>query len=856
MRNWLTATVVAVSLTLCTSTGLARSHHVIALAPVELVASGFADLAGLVVDGTGTVLVADRRAGTVTRITPDQRHATIASHLGQPTGLALDEVGRLLIAEEAAGRVVRVEADGRKRTIIAGLKSPRWLVVDDAGTVYVSARRVTRTGLRDLDVDDVDPEVILAWSSARGLRLFADDFRQLEGLALGAGALYAAARGRRPAQAGDGILYRIEIRPDGTAGMPTPAGALDRVQRPFGIARDRLGALYVSAKRLRPPHYPGDDVVVKLAPDGTRSLFASGLEDPQGLAFDTTGHLYVADGDTGRVLRFRAPAPPILDAPPEFTQQSTLAVSGRADRNSRITMSGAQDEVTTLTQATGRFSAHVTLEPDTRNALEVFVTPFRGEGLTSVPAEAAITHDGIAPTVAVLAPSAGAFVRGAVAVQAQGSDGGSGIGALTVVRGAQLLAAMIAPPLPAPTVTATALWDTIGLADGTHALGVTAIDRAGNAATVHRQVLVDNTPPETSIVAGPASAVAEPNVVFTVSGTDNLSAPAALQYSWRLDDGAWSPFSSATRIALSGVAQGAHRFEVRARDQAGNEEATPAMRDFTVGGLLVTITSPTAGATVPTGLVVVRGTVEGLGGEIGVAVNDVAAAVSGSEFAGALLVDAGPTLITVVATGVGGVSASATVPITAVGVAASEGLSASPASGVAPMTVTFSVSGAPDGGRIDLDADGNGSVDFTGERVDNQPFTFTSPGLYVASATITSPSGQRTTVQTVVQVFDRATLEATLQAKWSAMKAALRAGDIPSALEFIVDRRQADYGQAFGILASRLPMIDTIMTDIGFVWMRNAAALYEMVRIDAGVTKSFEIRFALGGDGVWRLESF
>jgi hypothetical protein len=309
-------------------------------------------------------------------------------------------------------------------------------------------------------------------------------------------------------------------------------------------------------------------------------------------------------------------------------------------------------------------------------------------------------------------------------------------------------------------------------------------------------------------------------------------------------------------VTLPGLAQGAHRFEVRARDQAGNEEAIPAVRDFTIGGLKVTITAPAPGATIPAGLVIVRGTVESVGDEIGVAVNDTVAAVANGEFVGAISVVPGPVTVTAVATGAAGGSASTSVAVMAIETARGGNLRASPMSGVAPLTVIFSVSGVPDGARVELDADGNGTVEASTTRVEAHPFTFTTPGLYVATATITDAGGNRTTAYTVVQVFDRAGLDAALQAKWSGMKAALHAGDIPGALDFIVDRRRADYATAFGILTPRLPAIDSILTGITLVRVRNAAAIYEMVRVDGGIPKSFQIRFALGGDGVWRLDSF
>jgi len=69
-----------------------------------------------------------------------------------------------------------------------------------------------------------------------------------------------------------------------------------------GMAFDAFGNLFVSQKSQDLD--AGEGVILQFASDGSRKVFASGLSNPKGLAFDSAGNLYVAVPSRNVILKF------------------------------------------------------------------------------------------------------------------------------------------------------------------------------------------------------------------------------------------------------------------------------------------------------------------------------------------------------------------------------------------------------------------------------------------------------------------------------------------------------------------------------------------------------------------------
>jgi hypothetical protein len=187
-----------------------------------------------------------------------------------------------------------------------------------------------------------------------------------------------------------------------------------------------------------------------------------------------------------------------------------------------------------------------------------------------------------------------------------------------------------------------------------------------------------------------------------------------------------------------------------------------------------------------------------------------------------------------------------------------------PPSGPAPLDVEIRWFHYPypDVARFDFDLDGDGTVDasepMAGDHYPRRQHRFTRPGRYTVTVHVRSAAGAVTTLREPVDVFAPDAFDRELQARWSTLKAALRRRDVPAAMECIVGRSRPQYEEVFRELFVKTTStdVDRVLTSIRPVTTRRAAAIYEMVRTQDGHDRSYEVRFAIDADLVWRIEAF
>ena len=139
----------------------------------------------------------------------------------------------------------------------------------------------------------------------------------------------------------------------------------------------------------------------------------------------------------------------------------------------------------------------------------------------------------------------------------------------------------------APFAVATSPVTYPGLAVGSHTFQVEDIDQAGNVdAVLTYNWTIDVTAPTVQITQALPPQTQSTSAVFAFIGSDDFTPVAQLLYQTSLDGSAFT--LSTSPVPYSGLAQGAHTFQVESIDQAGNVSA-PAVYNW-----IVDLTPPTA----------------------------------------------------------------------------------------------------------------------------------------------------------------------------------------------------------------------------------------------------------------------
>jgi sugar lactone lactonase YvrE len=254
-----------------------------------------------------------------------------------PAGLAFDPQGRLVVADHGHNRVRRVGADGTIETVVgaksptqvnqgvyagdggpaldASLASPVGLTYDTTGTLYISDRDNDRVRV-------VSPDGVISTLAGNGNQDFDGDGRPATAHSLDyplstvvdpAGDVYIADdnQNRIRKVTPDGTI--VTVIGDGSFGSKGDGGPARRAQvnDPQGVALDAAGNLYVSeygANRIRriDPH----GIVTTFAGTGSQEDAGMGgpaakaaIPQPGELAIGPDGALYVQDQTFSRILR-------------------------------------------------------------------------------------------------------------------------------------------------------------------------------------------------------------------------------------------------------------------------------------------------------------------------------------------------------------------------------------------------------------------------------------------------------------------------------------------------------------------------------------------------------------------------
>ncbi|MFH6999695.1 hypothetical protein ACHRVZ_17360, partial [Flavobacterium sp. FlaQc-57] len=315
-------------------------------------AARFYNPRGVAVDASGTVYIADPSNNRIRKITPEGVVTTLAGNgsygfadgigataqFDSPIGVAVDASGNVYVADFGNNKIRKISPAGSVTTLAgstygfadgagtaAQFKGPCSVAVDASGNVYVAdaynhkIRKITPAGAVTTLAGSTSGFLDGTGTTAQ--------FYTPYGVAVDAsGNVYVA----------DVVNYAIrKITPGGavttlaggTFGNADGAGTAAQFKDPYGVAVDASGNIYVADygnNKIRKITSAGE--VTTLA--GSTSGFADGTDtqaqfkDPQGVAVDASGNVYVADASNNKIRKIVDASFSSCNAKPLFSPAS------------------------------------------------------------------------------------------------------------------------------------------------------------------------------------------------------------------------------------------------------------------------------------------------------------------------------------------------------------------------------------------------------------------------------------------------------------------------------------------------------------------------------------------------------
>jgi DNA-binding beta-propeller fold protein YncE len=237
---------------------------------------------GVAVDDAGNVYISDVRANRVLKLAAGTNEQSVLPFSGidlsagvvneSTAGIAVDRVGAVYVVDTGHNRVLRLAAGSTQQTVLpfSGVDFPQGVAVDAAGNVYVADEHHAR--VMKMPAGSSTQTAL----PSTGRHVTPHDLAVDTG-----GTLYVRASvscGRR------NCSELLKLAPGSDKWVTVPLPGTDEY-----VAVDTAGTVYVIAL--------GDSGGVMALPAGSQiwSALPYRFVDPQGVAVDSRGHLYVTD---------------------------------------------------------------------------------------------------------------------------------------------------------------------------------------------------------------------------------------------------------------------------------------------------------------------------------------------------------------------------------------------------------------------------------------------------------------------------------------------------------------------------------------------------------------------------------